>query len=338
MKVLITGGGGFLGSHVAEGFLKRGDEVYALDLAATRKVRHLLANPRFHYIKASVLDVDAMEAYAVRCDLIYHLAAVVGVEHYVDDPFNVLNVNVLGTINALKLAHRHEKRLVFASTSELYGRNPKVPWREDDDRVLGSTQKDRWCYSTSKAVGEHYCWAYHRMGLPVSVVRYFNAYGPRLDKVDAGRVITIFMGQLLRNEPITVIGDGRQTRCFTYVADIVRGTMAAGLEPAAIGLPFNIGTEKETAVLDLARTMNRISGRDPDMIRFVRQEAVYGESYEDIPRRVPSIERAAKILKFAPSISLDEGLRETIAWFRQEEEEARAHAQSGAKSDAAVKR
>ncbi|HEV3028793.1 MAG TPA: NAD-dependent epimerase/dehydratase family protein, partial [Planctomycetota bacterium] len=217
MKVLITGGGGFIGSHLAEGHLKRGDEVWSVDTGMNLKVRHLLGNRKFHYVKASVLDDAAMEAFVIRANLVYHHAAVVGVEHYVDDPFNVLNVNILGTLNLLRLAHRHGKRLVFASTSEVYGRNPKVPWKEEDDRVLGATTMDRWCYSTSKAAGEHYAWAFLRMGLEVSVVRYFNVFGPRLDKIDVGRVITIFMGQILRNEPLTIIGDGKQTRCFTYV-------------------------------------------------------------------------------------------------------------------------
>jgi UDP-glucose 4-epimerase len=322
MKVLVTGGGGFIGSHLSEAHLKRGDEVWALDTAMNLKVRHLLPDPRFHYVKASVLDAEALEAFFIRCDLVYHLAAVVGVEHYVDDPFNVLNVNILGTLNALRLAHRHGKRLVFSSTSEVYGRNPKVPWKEEDDRVLGATTTDRWCYSTSKAAAEHYVWAFRRMGLEASVVRYFNVYGPRLDKIDVGRVITIFMGQLLRDEPLTVIGDGLQTRCFTYVDDAVRGTMAAALEPAAVGGVFNVGDDRETSILDLARTMLATVGRDPDEhIRFVRQEEIYGPRYEDIPRRVPDITRLKTILKAPPRTSLADGLAETIRWFQHEQAE-----------------
>jgi UDP-glucose 4-epimerase len=321
MNVLITGGGGFIGSHLAEAHLQRGDEVWAVDTAMNLKVRHLLPNPRFHYVKASVLDEGAMEAFVLRCSLVYHLAAVVGVEHYVDDPFNVLNVNILGTLNLLRLAHRHSKRLVFSSTSEVYGRNPKVPWKEEDDRVLGATTTDRWCYSTSKAAGEHYCWAYRRMGLEVSIVRFFNIYGPRLDKIDMGRVITIFMGQILRGDALTLIGDGRQTRCFTYVDDAVRGTMAAGLKPEAVGGVFNVGDDRETTVLELARTMLEIAGRDPDEgIRFVRQEEVYGPKYEDIPRRVPDITRLKTILKVRPETSLRDGLAATIAWFQKEHE------------------
>ncbi len=321
MKVLVTGGGGFIGSHLSEAHLERGDEVWALDTAPNLKVRHLLSHPRFHYVKASVLDAEAMEAFVLRCDLVYHHAAVVGVEHYVDDPFNVLNVNIHGTINALRLAHRHGKRLVLASTSEVYGRNPKVPWKEEDDRVLGATTMDRWCYSTSKAVGEHYAWAFQRMGLEVSVVRYFNVYGPRLDKIDVGRVITIFMGQLLRGESLTVIGDGLQTRCFTYIDDAVRGTMAAGLVPEAVGGVFNVGDDRETSILELARTLLRIGGRDPQKdVRFVKQEDIYGPRYEDIPRRVPDITRLKNVLRAAPRTSLAEGLKTTIDWFKRETE------------------
>ena len=223
MKVLITGGGGFVGSHLADAFIARGDEVFILDTGTVKKVRHLMGNPAFHYIRDSVFNVEILEGLIVKCDLVYHLAAVVGVEYYVGDPYEVLNVNVNGTQNVLKLAFKHQKKVVFGSTSEVYGRNPKVPWREDDDRVLGSTRIDRWCYSTSKAVGEHFCFAYHRMGLPVTITRYFNVYGPRLDRIDVGRIITIFMGQVLRDEPLTVIGDGTQTRCFTYIDDAVRG-------------------------------------------------------------------------------------------------------------------
>src|SRR5882724_3527619 len=235
MRVFITGGAGFLGSHLAEGFLKRGDDVTVMDMAPSLKVEHLLSNPRFRYVRDSVMNMDMLENLIVQADLVYHLAAVVGVEHYVGDPYEVLNVNVNGTQNVLKLAFKHQKKVVFGSTSEVYGRNPKVPWAEDDDRLLGSTRIDRWCYSTSKAVGEHFCFAYHRMGLPITITRYFNVYGPRLDRLDVGRIITIFMGQVLRNEPLTVIGDGKQTRCFTYVDDAVRATIAAGVAPGTDG-------------------------------------------------------------------------------------------------------
>jgi UDP-glucose 4-epimerase len=315
MKVLITGGGGFVGSHLADAFIARGDEVFIIDTGTVKKVRHLMGNPAFHYIRDSIFNTEILEGLIVKCDLVYHLAAVVGVEYYVGDPYEVLNVNVNGTQNVLKLAFKHQKKVVFGSTSEVYGRNPKVPWHEDDDRVLGSTRIDRWCYSTSKAVGEHFCFAYHHMGLPVTVTRYFNVYGPRLDRLDVGRIITIFMGQVLRDEPLTVIGDGSQTRCFTYVDDAVQATIAAGIAPGTDGDLFNIGTDVETSIAELARLMIEIAGAK-STIKFVTQESVYGSSYEDIPRRVPDNAKMREVLGVHADTPLREGLRRTIEWFR----------------------
>jgi len=321
MRIFITGGAGFLGSHLAEGFLKRGDDVTVMDMAPSLKVEHLLSNPRFRYVRDSIMNMEMLENLIVQSDLVYHLAAVVGVEHYVGDPYEVLNVNINGTQNVLKLAHRYNKKVVFSSTSEVYGRNTKVPFKEDDDRVLGSTRIDRWCYSTSKAAGEHFCFAYRKIGLPVVIVRFFNIYGPRLDKIDVGRVLTIFMGQLLRNEPVTVIGDGKQTRCFTYVDDAIRATMAAGLVPEAVGDIFNIGTDRETPILELAQTMIKITGAKSS-IQFVPQEKIYGTSYEDIPRRVPDNTKMKTILKVNCNVSLQEGLKKTIDWFQKAHFEA----------------
>src|SRR5258705_10109865 len=176
MKVLITGGGGFLGSHLGDGLLAAGHDVTALDTSPDLKVRHNVANSHFRYIKGSIFDLDLLESLIAKSDLVYHLAAVVGVEHYVEDPFHVLNVNVNGTQNVLRFAHRYDKKLAFASTSEVYGKSTQAPFREDGDRVLGSTEIDRWCYSTSKAVGEHFCFAYLKLGLPVVIVRFFNVY------------------------------------------------------------------------------------------------------------------------------------------------------------------
>ncbi|HXO20568.1 MAG TPA: NAD-dependent epimerase/dehydratase family protein [Thermoanaerobaculia bacterium] len=320
MRVLITGGGGFLGSHLGDSFLAQGHEVTALDISADFKVRHNLGNPRFRYIKGSIFDSDLMESFIAKSDLVYHLAAVVGVEHYVEDPFHVLNVNVNGTQNVLKLAHRYDKKLVFSSTSEIYGKSKDTPFREDGDRLLGSTEIDRWCYSTSKAVGEHFCFAYGKLGLPVVIVRFFNAYGPRLDRIDVGRVITIFMGQLLRGEDLTVIGDGKQTRAFTYVDDAVAALAQAGLVDKAVGGIFNIGVDRETTILELAETMIRAYPETGSKIRFVHQEQVYGNLYEDIPRRYPDITRMRTILGVDPQTSLEEGLRKTIEWFRAEME------------------
>ncbi len=317
MKVLITGGGGFIGSHLSEELLSRGHEVFILEPGGTTKIRHLIGHPKFRVVHDSVMDMGILDSLISQVDLVYHLAAVVGVEHYVGDPYQVLNVNVNGTQNVLKTAFKYGRKVVFSSTSEVYGRNPNLPWSEDDDRVLGSTRIDRWCYSTSKAVGEHFCFAYHKMGLPMTIIRYFNIFGPRLDKLDAGRIITIFMGQLLRNEPLTVIGDGLQTRCFTYVSDAVTATANAGLQDDTNGEIYNIGTDVETSILELARRMIAISGASSE-IEFVKQEDVYGQSYEDIGRRVPNATRMKEQLGVRELAPLDEGLRQTIEWFREE--------------------
>ena len=318
MRVLITGGGGFLGSHLAEAFLCRGDEVTVLDPASDRKVRHLRSHPGFRMIRESVLNREILEGVVTWSDLVYHLAAVVGVEHYVGDPYQVLTVNINGTQEVLTAAFRLQKKVVFSSTSEVYGRNSAVPFDEQaSDRVLGSTRVDRWCYSTSKAAGEHLCFAFARMGLPVVVLRYFNVYGPRLDEMDRGRVMTIFMGQLLRGEPLTVIGDGSQTRTFTYIEDAVHATVQAGLRPEAVGEAINVGSTEEISILELAKLMVRISGSSSP-VTCVPKEAVYDRGYEDIPRRVPAVTRMHEILGVRAETPLEEGLRETIDWFKRQ--------------------
>jgi UDP-glucose 4-epimerase len=318
MRVLITGGAGFLGSHLADAFIARGDEVFVIDTGSIAKVRHLLNNTSFHYIRDSIFNLELIDGLVSKADLIYHLAAVVGVEHYVGDPYETLNVNVNGTQNILKAAYKYSKKVVFSSTSEVYGRNPKVPWREDDDRVLGATSIDRWCYSTSKAVGEHFFFAYHKLGLPMSIMRYFNVYGPRLDKVDVGRLFTIFMGQLLRGADLTVIGDGKQTRCFTYVTDAVEATVRAGINPKADGQAINIGVNVETTVLEFAKLMLELYGETRSKIKFVTQEEVYGSSYEDIPRRVPDNTKMRTLLGVTPKVSLRDGVKMSMDWFRKE--------------------
>ncbi|MEB2286406.1 MAG: hypothetical protein B6D46_00340 [Polyangiaceae bacterium UTPRO1] len=317
LTVLLTGGAGFLGSHLADGFLARGDRVIALDTGSQKKIRHLRRHPRFRLVVDSVMNPDILDVLAARADLVYHLAGIVGVEHYVGDPYEVLNVNVNGTQNVLRAALKHGRRVVFASTSEVYGKNPAVPWREDADRVLGPSTIDRWCYATSKAAGEHFCLAFRRLGLVVTILRYFNVYGPRLDQLDVGRVVTIFMGQLLRGAPLTVIGDGSQTRCFTYVQDAVAATIAAGVTAAAADQIINVGSDVETSIRELAERMIAIGG-GPSTLRFVAQESVYGAGYEDVARRVPDVSRMTAILGTRAVTPLDDGLARTIGWFRRQ--------------------
>ena len=318
MKILVTGGAGFLGSHLCEALLAREHEVWAIDAKGEAKILHLLNHPGFHFVRETIFNEAMLDDLIRRSEVVFHLAGVVGVEHYVGDPYAVLNVNINGTQKVLQMAHKYDRKVVFASTSEVYGRNTKIPFREDDDRVLGSTRIDRWCYSTSKAAAEHFCFAYGKIGLPVVILRYFNVYGPRLDKVDVGRVLTIFMGQILRNRPLTIIGDGSQTRCFTYVADAIEATMAAGVRPQAVGDIINIGTDAETSIKTLAETMLEIAGKPKSLIEYVKQEAVYGPSYEDIPRRVPDTARMRTILGLTPKIGLRDGLERTMRWFMKE--------------------
>jgi UDP-glucose 4-epimerase len=317
MRFLITGGAGFLGSHLTDALLQRGDEVTILDVASDLKVRHQTGNPRFRHVRDSILNKEILKALVSWSDVVYHLAAVVGVDHYVGDPYQVLNVNVNGTQNVLTAAFNAHKKVVFSSTSEVYGKSPAVPFTEDADRLLGSTKIDRWCYSTSKAVGEHFCFAFEKLGLPVVVLRYFNVYGPRLDQMDVGRVITIFLGQLMRGAPLTVIGDGQQTRCFTYIDDAIRATVAAGLKSEAVGHVINVGSDEEVTIKEVAEKMIRLSGL-PSSVVLVPEAEVYGRGYEDIRRRVPDIRRMREILGVDPRVRLEEGLKRTLEWFSRE--------------------
>lgn len=320
MKALITGGGGFLGSHLSEALLKQENEVIIVDLlnkTNERKIQHLIGNKKFQFYRGSVLDRDLMDKLIWECDKVFHFAALVGVHHYVERPRDVLEVNIDGTKQVLELAYKYGKKVIFASTSEIYGRSTKVPFKEEDERVLGPTTIDRWCYSSAKAVGEHYCFAYSQMGVPVVVLRFFNAYGPRLDTPESGRIISIFIGQLLRGESLTVIGDGSQTRCFTYVDDVVDAIIRSSELKEAEGEAINIGTNQETSILELGKLMIRLFGT-PNEIAFIEHEGIYGTGYEDIKRRVPDISKAKKLLGWQATTPLEEGLKKTIEWFKKE--------------------
>ncbi len=226
-------------------------------------------------------------------------------------------MNVRGTENVLDLAFRYGVRTVIASSSEVYGKSTQVPLREDDDRLLGPTTVPRWSYADAKAIDEYVALAYARKGLPVAVVRYFNAYGPRLDPRGYGSVVARFFTQALRGEPLTIYGDGRQTRCFTYVADTVRGTILAGTKPEAAGQVFNIGSDREITIADLAQQILALTGSSSGVI-FVPYVFAYGPDFEEARRRVPDVRRAREILGFEAKVPLEEGLRRTLEWFRRE--------------------
>jgi UDP-glucose 4-epimerase len=319
MRVLITGGAGYIGSNLVDALLNEGHSVIVVDNLSTGKIaniQHLLDHEQFEFINDTILNKDLMDRLVSRADQIYHLAAAVGVRHVVDNPLQGIQTNVAGTEIVLNLARRYWKRTVIVSSSEVYGKNPNLPWSEEDDCLLGPTTVSRWSYALSKAIDEHCALAHARDGFPVSIVRYFNSYGPRIHPNGYGSVVARFITQALSGQPMTVYGDGQQTRCFTYVADTVRGTMLAGTIPEAVGTVFNIGANQETAIANLALLVRDLVGSDSDIIT-VPYHRVFGERFEDTPRRVPDIRRAAETLGFRAETPLEQGLRATIDWFRQ---------------------
>jgi UDP-glucose 4-epimerase len=256
-----------------------------------------------------------VESDVRKADLVFHLAAAVGVHHIVTDPLESLLVNTRGTDIVLAACAKYWKRVVVASTSEVYGKTAKVPMHEDDDRVLGPTTVHRWSYSTAKAVDEHLAFAYALEGLPVTILRYFNAYGPRLDPRGYGSVMANFMRQAIAGEPLTVHGDGLQTRCFTYVADTVRGTLLAGLTEGAEGMVINLGSTRETSIRELADMIKSYVGSDSELAP-TSYESYYGPGFADTRRRVPDVSRAKEILGWEPTVSLEEGLSRTFEWWK----------------------
>jgi UDP-glucose 4-epimerase len=319
MRVLVTGGAGYIGSHLADRLLADGHDVVVLDnlsLGKVANIEHNLHNPRFRFVGGDILDSHLMGQMADECDAVYHLAAIVGVTHVLNDPLQAMKTNVWGTGTVLEEASRRGRRVVLASSSEVYGKSTACPLAEDDDRLLGSTGIARWCYSTAKAMDEHLALAYHRQrGLSVAIVRYFNSDGPRLDPRGYGSVVARFISQALAGEPLTVHADGGQTRCFTYVDDTVEGTVLAGSVPGADGEVLNIARGEETSVLELAETIRQLTGSSSEIV-CVPYEVDYGELFEDTRRRVPAVEKAERILGFKARVALAEGLQRTIDWFR----------------------
>lgn len=316
LKVLITGGAGFVGSHLAEAELKMGHKVIAFDIASPEKVKHLLDNENFKYVQGDILDKQLVESLVKEADLVYHFAAIANPQVYVDDPLRVLNIDLGGLQLIIELVHKYNKKFIFSSTSEVYGKNLKVPWREDDDRVLGSTRTPRWSYSTSKALGEHYCFAYAKRGLKMVILRFFNFYGPRLDFLGRGRVMPSFLDKFLKGEPVEVVEPGDQTRCFTYIDDGIEGILKAVYLPQAEGEIFNLGSNKEITILELAELMKKIGNFKSEII-IIPAEKKYGKGYDDIFRRVPDITKAKTILNWQAKTTLEEGLVKTINYFKE---------------------
>ena len=314
MRVLITGGAGFIGSHLADAYLQRSAEVYIIDDLSTGKIEnihHLKANPKFHYTIESVHNQPVTAELVDQCDVIFHLAAAVGVKLIVESPVRTIETNVRGTEVVLALANKKKKKVLIASTSEVYGLSSDVPFREDGNLVMGATTKGRWSYACSKAIDEFLALAYWReKKLPTIVVRLFNTVGPR-QTGQYGMVIPTFVKQALAGRPITVYGNGQQSRCFGYVGDVVGALIGLMENETAVGQVFNIGSNEEISILDLARRVKDLTHSSSEIV-FVPYDEAYEEGFEDMPRRIPDISKVSELVGFKPKMSLDGILKSVI--------------------------
>ena len=317
MRVLITGGAGFVGSHLAEALLDRGDDVSVIDDLSTGSIdniAHLKTNPTFHYTIDTVTNEPLLAELIDRCDTVIHLAAAVGVKLIVEQPVRTIETNVHGTEVVLKIANKKKKLVLIASTSEVYGKSTVVPFTEDADLVLGPTSKHRWAYACSKMIDEFLALAYWKeRKLPVIIVRLFNTVGPR-QTGQYGMVVPNFVQQALAGQPITVFGDGTQSRSFTYVGDVVRAVVALINEPRAVGDVFNIGNGTEITIGDLALRIKQMTGSQSPIVRIPYDQA-YEAGFEDMPRRVPDIAKIRALVGYEPTVELDEILTRVIASF-----------------------
>ena len=320
MKVLITGGAGFIGSHLAERLLELGHEVAVLDDLSTGSIdniAHLKAAGHFTYVVDSVTSEPLLAEMIDRSDVVFHLAAAVGVKLIVERPVHTIETNVHGTEVVLKHANKKKKLVVIASTSEVYGKSEDVPFREDSDLVLGPTPKHRWAYACSKAIDEFLALAYWKeRKLPVIIVRFFNTVGPR-QTGQYGMVIPNFVRQALAGEPITVFGDGTQSRSFTHVSDVVDALIKLVAEPAAVGQVVNIGNPQEVTMTALAERVRDLT-RSSSPIKLIPYEEAYESGFEDMPRRVPDLTKIGRLIGYKPTVGLDEILNRVIAETREQ--------------------
>jgi len=318
VKALVTGGAGFVGSHLAEALLARGDEVQILDNLSTGSIdniEHMKGDKRFRYAVDSVMNEPVTAELIDRADVVFHLAAAVGVRLIVESPVNTIETNVHGTEMVLKLANKKKKKVLVASTSEVYGKSQAVPFREDADLVLGPTHKGRWSYACSKAIDEFLALAYHKeKRLPVVIFRLFNTVGPR-QTGRYGMVIPSFVKQAVLGHPLTVYGDGTQSRCFTYISDVVGVLMKLADHDGAVGEVLNIGNDhEEITILDLARRVKERTRSRSEIVRVPYDQA-YEEGFEDMPRRVPNLSKIRALTGYEPRVHLDEILDRVIEYF-----------------------
>jgi UDP-glucose 4-epimerase len=314
MRALLTGGAGFVGSHLADALLAQGYEVTVIDDLSTGSmdnIAHLKGRPGFDYVIDTIMNEPLTAELIDRADVVFHLAAAVGVKLIVEAPVRTIETNVHGTEVVLKHGAKKGKLTMIFSTSEVYGKSTDVPFREDADLVMGPTPKHRWAYACSKAIDEFLALAYHReRKLPVVVARLFNTVGPR-QTGRYGMVIPNFVRQALTGAPITVHGDGTQTRSFTYVGDVVRGLIALSREPRCIGQVFNIGNTEEVSILDLAKRVRSATGSQSE-IALIPYDQAYESGFEDMPRRVPDLRKIAEYVGYQPTLGLDDILARVI--------------------------
>lgn len=321
MRILITGGAGFIGSHLSDAYLERGDEVFVIDDLSTgsiENIRHLKDHPRYHYTIDNVHNQPLTAELVDQCDVIFHLAAAVGVKLIVESPVRTIETNVHATEVVLALANKKKKKVLVASTSEVYGLSTEVPFREDGNLVMGATTKGRWSYACSKAIDEFLALAYWReKKLPTIVARLFNTVGPR-QTGQYGMVIPTFVKQALAGRPITVYGSGKQTRCFCHVGDVVGALVKLMDNPKSVGEVFNVGSNQEISILHLATRVKELTQSDSEIVLVPYDEA-YEEGFEDMPRRVPDISKVNKHIGFQPEKSLDAILRSVIEYHTGQE-------------------
>ena len=328
MRILITGGAGFIGSHLADAYIARGDEVHVLDDLSTgtiTNIRHLKTSPRFDYTIDSVHNAPLVAELVDECDAVIHLAAAVGVRLIVESPVYTIETNVHGTEVVLAQAAKKKKRVLIASTSEVYGLSTKIPFHEDDPLVMGATTKGRWSYACSKALEEFLALAYWReKQLPTTIVRLFNTVGPR-QTGRYGMVIPTFVKQALAGEQITVFGDGSQSRCFGYVGDVVNALVKLMDHPDSVGQVYNIGSTEEVSIGELAEMVKVLTASQSEIVMIPYDQA-YEEGFEDMPRRIPNTSKIRELIGFQPSRKLEDILQEVIAFYQTDRNRSRSRA------------
>jgi len=320
MKILVTGGAGFIGSHLCERLLTDGHHVAVIDDLSTGSIKNIgacLDQKNFTFVNDSVINENTMHTLIDKCDMIYHLAAAVGVKLIVEEPVRTIETNIRGTEVVLEIAKKFRKKVILASTSEIYGKNGNVPFKEEDDCLFGSTTFSRWSYACSKAIDEFLGLAYYRQfGLSVLIVRFFNTVGER-QTGRYGMVIPRFVKAALLGEPLQIYGDGKQSRCFAYVQDVIDGMIALTADPSAYGNVYNIGSTEEISIENLALKILEMTASTSE-IKYIPYHEVYGQGFDDMKRRVPSLEKIYRQIGYKPKTSLKGTLEMIIDYFRRD--------------------